>query len=81
MILKALLTWAGLRAAPRFHDIRIHDALNDDTAMIAGLRCVARQSQAISRTMTSDPADTGRINEGVDRMRAILAETARRADR
>ncbi len=74
MILKALLPWAGLRAVPHFHDMRIHDALNDDMAMIAGLQCFARQSQAISETMTSDPADTGRIKEGVDRMRNLLAE-------
>lgn len=81
VIVKALLAWAGLRAAPRPHDVRVHDALNADTATIAGFRRVARQAHAVASAIAADPEDAGRIGEGVARMRDLMAEVARRADR
>ena len=81
MIMKALLAWAGLKAVPHIHDIRVHDALNEDTAAIAGFRIVARQSLKASEAMASDPTNEPRFRKGVDDMRATLAVVARRADR
>ena len=73
MIIKALLAWAGLRAAPHLHDDRVHAALNADTVSMAGFRILARQSLKVSEAMTSDPTNTARIDKGVDDMRALTA--------
>lgn len=66
---------------PHFRDDRVHDAMNDAAVSMAGFRIVARQSLDVSKDMIADPSNTLRINEGVERMRVLMTETARRADR
>lgn len=50
-------------------------------AIFAGAQAVARRYDQLSDVMQFDSSKTPRINEGVDRMRNLVAEVARRADR
>ena len=78
MIVKTLLAWVGLRAAPTFHDMRVHDAMNVDAAIVSSVRIVARQSRAVANAIVADPGNVGGIGQGVDRMRDTVEELIRR---
>ena len=97
MILKALMAWAGIRAAypssepasaraqapcvERPHNDEAHAATNREQAIFSGAQLVAHRSLKLSQAMTSDPSNTTRISRGIDDMRTLMAEVARRAER
>jgi hypothetical protein len=88
MMLKALLAWAGIMAVrapvPRAEHHRnddAHEAANREQAIFAGTQALVRRSHRLTQVMDSDPTNTPRISKGIDDMRAIMAEVARRADR
>ena len=88
MMIKALLAWAGIMAVrppiPRQDHPRndaAHEAANREQAIFAGSQAVVKRSLHLSDAMASDPSNTRRISKGIDDMRVITAEVARRADR
>ena len=88
MMLKAFLAWAGIMAvrAPILRSAHprndeAHDSANREQAIFAGSQAVVRRAHRLSDVMASDPTNTPRINRGIDNMRALTAEVARRADR
>ncbi|MGI3900514.1 MAG: hypothetical protein ACRYGP_28405 [Janthinobacterium lividum] len=88
MMIKALLAWAGVMAvrAPILRSVHprndeAHEAANREQAIFAGSQAVVRRAHRLSEIMDSDPTNTPRINRGIDNMRALTAEVARRADR
>lgn len=81
MSVNALLAWFGMKAAPHFHDVRVHDARNDEAAMVCGFRCVARASVSVARAISADPADTAGIEAGVAHMQTLTASIASRTER
>ena len=88
MMIKAFLAWAGLMAIrapverlPHPSSKAFHDEVNRETAIFAGAQAVVRRVHRLSDVMDSDPANITRINRGVDDMRILMAEVARRADR
>ena len=82
VILKALLAWAGIRAAnhpvpqpiQRQANHLAHEIANREQAMFAGAQLVSKRSIVLSESMASDPADTLRIRTGLSDMHAIMAE-------
>ena len=88
MMLKAFLAWAGIMAvrtpiprAERTFCTEAHEAANREQAIFAGSQAVVQRSIRLSDAMASDPTNTHRIRKGVDDMRTLTAEVARRADR
>ena len=88
MMLKAILAWAGIMAVrapihrsehPR--NEAAHDAANRECAIFAGTQALVRRADRLSDVMESDAANIPRVSKGIDDMRAITAEVARRAIR
>ncbi len=88
MMVKAFLAWAGLMAirAP-VHRVdhhpceAAHEAANREQAIFSGAQAVARRFHRLSDVMESDPSNIPRVNKGIDDMRTLMAEVARRAER
>ncbi len=87
MILKTLLALAGIRASRpsdpprRARNEVAHEAINREQSIFAGCQMVALRSMRLSEAVASDPTNGTRIRKGVDDMRTVMAEVARRADR